>query len=274
MRLLSLAALALLAAAPASAQLAPPNAAGVTYGHVHLTVAEMDVHTALWQEHFGAQIVTKGPLTVAKIPNMLIAFQERAPTGPSQGSAMDHFGLKVRDMGAVIAKWRAAGLEVQSEFTGAEGGPNAYLLAPDGVRIELQEDRALSVPFAGYHVHWFTDMNVDVMNWYARWFGATIRPRGTLQTTADVPGLNLTFAACPDNATPANPCSPTRGRAIDHIGFEIDNLVEFVARMRAGGAGVEFEADPRRIDSIGLTIAYFTDPSGVRVELTEGYDLY
>jgi hypothetical protein len=70
MRYLSLAALALVAAVPASAQLAPPNAAGVTYGHVHLTVAEMDVHTALWQEHFGAQIVTKGPLTVAKIPNM------------------------------------------------------------------------------------------------------------------------------------------------------------------------------------------------------------
>src|SRR5687768_7008812 len=106
MRHLSLAAFALLAAVPASAQLAPPNAAGVTYGHVHLSVAEMDVHTALWQEHFGAEIVTKGPLTVAKIPNTLIAFQERAPTGPSQGSAMDHFGLKVRDMQAVLTKWR------------------------------------------------------------------------------------------------------------------------------------------------------------------------
>ena len=272
MRLLSLAALALLAAVPASAQLAPPNAAGVTYGHVHLTVAEMDVHTALWQEHFGGVVVTKGPLTAVKIPGMLIAFQERAPTGPSQGTAMDHFGLKVRDMQAVLTKWRAAGLEVQSEFTGAEGGPNAYLLAPDGVRIELQEDRALPVPFSAYHVHWFTDMNVDVMNWYAKYFGATIRARGTLTTTADVPGLNLTFAACPDNATPPNPCEATRGHAIDHIGFEIDNLREFVARMQADG--VQFEAEPRFIESIGLTICYFTDPSGVRVELTEGYDTW
>jgi len=111
-------------------------------------------------------------------------------------------------------------------------------------------------------------MNVDLMNWYAKYFGATIRPRGTLQTTADVPGMNLTFATCPDG----NECTPTRGRAIDHIGFEIDNLVQFVARMQADG--IQFEADPRRIDSIGLTIAYFTDPSGVRVELTEGYDAY
>jgi catechol 2,3-dioxygenase-like lactoylglutathione lyase family enzyme len=268
MRHLSLAALALMAAVPASAQLAPPNAAGVTYGHVHLSVAEMDVHTALWQEHFGGQIVTKGPLTVVKIPNILIAFQERAPTGPSQGSAMDHFGLKVRDMQAVLTKWRAAGLEVQSEFTGAEGGPNAYLLAPDGVRIELQEDRSLTVPFAGYHVHWFTDQNVEMQQWYADFFGAMPKARGSLQTTADVPGLNLTFAACPDN----NECTPTRGRAIDHIGFEIDNLIEFVRGMQA--RGVTFEAEPRYIESIGLTIVYFTDPSGVRVELTEGYDEY
>jgi hypothetical protein len=38
--------------------------------------------------------------------------------------------------------------------------------------------------------------------------------------------------------------------------------------------GVQFEAEPRYIESIGLTIVYFVDPSGVRVELTEGYDAY
>ena len=42
--------------------------------------------------------------------------------------------------------------------------------------------------------------------------------------------------------------APTRRRAIDHIGFEIDTLQ--------------------------LKIAYLTDPSGVRIELTEGYDSY
>ena len=266
MRHLFLAALALSAAVPVSAQLAAPNAKGVTYGHVHLTVAEMDVHTALWQEHFGGQVVTKGPLTVVKIPNMLIAFQERAPTGPSQGSVMDHFGLKVRDIEPVVAKWRAAGLEVQSEFTGAEGNANAYLLAPDGVRIELQEDPALTVPVSGYHVHWMTDQYQEIMAWYADFFGATVRPRGSIETTADVPGLNLSFQTCQAE------CAPTRGRAIDHIGFEIDNLVEFVRGMQA--RGVTFEAEPRFIESIGLTIVYFTDPSGVRVELTEGYDEY
>jgi hypothetical protein len=30
----------------------------------------------------------------------------------------------------------------------------------------------------------------------------------------------------------------------------------------------------REIDSIELKIAYIVDPSGVRIELTEGYDAY
>ena len=38
--------------------------------------------------------------------------------------------------------------------------------------------------------------------------------------------------------------------------------------------GVELEFPPRYIESIALKIAFFTDPSGVRVELTEGLDLY
>ena len=267
MRLLTLAAFALLAAAPASAQLAAPNAAGVTYGHVHLNVVEMDVHTAIWTTHFGGQIVTKGPLTVVKLPNILIAFTERAPTAPSQGSVIDHVGLKVPAIGPVVERWRAAGLEVQREsFIGAEGVPNAYLLAPDGIRIELQEDPTQRVPVTGYHVHFLTTAFQSTMEWYADFFSATVRPRGTLTTTADVPGMNLTFANC------TGECAPTVGRAIDHIGFEIDNLVEFVARMQA--RGVVFEREPRDIEAIGLTIVYFTDPSGVRVELTEGYDLY
>ena len=66
---------------------------------------------------------------------------------------MDHFGFKVRNLAEVLQAWRAAGLEVGREFIGAEGFPNAYLMAPDDVRIELQEDKALPVKAAAYHLH-------------------------------------------------------------------------------------------------------------------------
>ena len=49
MKLLLAAAAALAIASPVHAQLAPPNAAGVTYGHVHLNVKDIEVHKKLWE---------------------------------------------------------------------------------------------------------------------------------------------------------------------------------------------------------------------------------
>src|SRR6185295_17650166 len=125
-------------AAPAHAQLAPPNAAGITFGHVHLNVRDVDVHKKLWAEHFGGVVVQKGPLVAVKLPGMLIAFRQAESTGGSQGTVMDHFGFKVRNLAESLQAWRAAGLEVGREFIGSEGFPNAYLMGPDNVRIELQ----------------------------------------------------------------------------------------------------------------------------------------
>jgi len=264
-RYLLAAAAALAMAAPARAQLAPANDLGVTYAHVHLNVADVDRHKLIWAEHFGGEIVVKGPLATVKLPNMLIVLTEREPTGPSQGTIMDHFGFKVRDIDEILASWRAAGLEVQSEFYGAEGFRNAYLVV-DGVRVELQEDPQLPVKASGYHVHFWHEDLEDVMNWYADFFGAEIHPRGSIETTASVPGMNLSFQGC------RTECAPTRGRAIDHIGFEIDDLEAFVAQMQE--RGVAFQVEPRRVDSIELTIAFFTDPWGTYVELTEGFDEY
>ena len=90
-------------------------------------------------------LVEKGPLTAIRLPGMLVALSGREPTAGSQGTVMDHFGFKVRDIDAFLSKWREAGLPVMSEFTGAEGFPNAYVMAPDDVRVELQQDTTLSV---------------------------------------------------------------------------------------------------------------------------------
>ena len=266
MRLLLTAALALSFALPAHAQLAPPNAAGITYGHVHLSVKDIEVHKKLWVDHFGGVVVQKGTLTAVKLPGMLIAFRTAPPTGPSEGSVMDHFGFKVRNLAEVLKGWRAAGYPVTQEFTGSEGFPNAYLMVPDGVRIELQEDKALPVKASAYHLHFLTPEFAKLRDWYVDVFSAVPRKRGTIETTADVPGMNLSFA------TSKMPTAATKGRAIDHIGFEVDNLEAFVKKLEA--KGIKFDVAYRQVPAIGLNIAYITDPSGVYIELTEGYDQY
>lgn len=253
-------------AGTAQAQLSPKNAAGVTYGHVHVNVSDMEVHKKLWVEHFGGVLVSKGPLNAVKFPNMLIAFAQRAPTGPSQGTGVDHFGFRVRSMPDMLRRMRAAGFEVQREFTGAEGHPNAYVLGPDGLRFELQEDPAQQAIALPNHVHLYTPLYKELLDWYATTFSLTKRARGTIATTADAGMINLSFA------TADAPQAPTRGRVIDHIGFEIQNLEAFCRQLEL--KGIKLDQAFREVPAIGLKIAYITDPSGVYVELTEGYDKY
>jgi catechol 2,3-dioxygenase-like lactoylglutathione lyase family enzyme len=262
MRLLLTLALALSIAAPLPAQIAPLNEAGMTFGHVHLNVSDLDLHRELWTVHFGGEIVERGPLTVVKLPRLLIVLTERAPTGGSQGSVLDHFGFKVRDIEAILERWRAAGYEVQSGFTGAEGFPNAYLIGPDGLRIELQEDTTQDVAVMGHHVHFFTPEFEELLPWYVETFGVVPFQRGTIATTANAPGLNLSFGGSRE------PREPTRGRVIDHIGFEFADLEATVRELEA--RGITFDVPLREIPSIGLKIAFMTDPSGVYIELTEG----
>ena len=253
-------------AAPASAQLAPFNANGLTYGHVHLNVKDPEVHKKLWTEHFGGVVVEKGPLIAVKLPNMLIALNKREATGPSMGTVMDHFGFKVKDMAAFLTKWRAAGYQVTQEFKGAEGFPNAYLSGPDDIKIELQEDKTMTRAVEGYHIHFLTPDYVKLLDWYADIFSLPKRKRGTIETTADAPGMNLSFQ------TATMPTVGTKGRTIDHIGFEIKDLAAFCKKLEA--RGIKFDVPYREVPQIALKIAYITDPSGVYIELTEGYDKY
>jgi catechol 2,3-dioxygenase-like lactoylglutathione lyase family enzyme len=260
-----LAVLALLGGQRASAQLAPPNEAGLTFGHVHLNVHDIEVHKKLFAEQFGGIVVQKGPLTVIKIPGMLIALTQAEPTGSSQGTVMDHFGFKVRNIAEHLQKWRAAGYEVQREFKGNEGFPNAFLMGPDGVKLELQEDTTLPVPVSAYHLHYQLADYLKLRDWYVDTLSLVSAKRGTIES-ANAPGMNLSF----QNST--TPTVPTKGRAIDHVGFEVKNLEAFCKKLEA--KGVKFDVPFRRVPAIGLNIAYLTDPYGTYIELTEGYDKY
>ena len=266
MKLLLTGAVALLLASSAHAQLAPSDANGVTFGHVHLNVADIEVHKQLWVEHFGGVVIQKGPLVTVRLPGTFIVLTEREPSGDTEGSVLDHFGFKVPDIEEFLAGWRAAGYEVMSEFPGAEGSPNAYLMGPDEVKIELQQDETLDVKAAGYHVHFYTAEYRGLLDWYVDLFGLEPRRRGVLRYTADTPGMNFTFS----NSRTER--APTRGRALDHIGFEVDDLESFVATLES--RGIEFDLRYRDIPSIGLKIAFLTDPGGVYIELTEGFDEY
>lgn len=256
--------LTLTLASTAQAQLATPNPAGLTYGHVHLNVVDMERHKQIWVDHFDGVVVEKGPLTAVRLPNMLVALTEREPTLAMQETVLDHFGFKVRNMDAFLEKWRADGLEVGRVFIGAEGQTNAYIMLPGDVYVEMQEDQGLSTEISGYHIHFFLPEYEELLAWYTDVFSLEVKPRGSIQTTTNAPGMNISFG----NSSTAR--LPTRGAALDHIGFEFEDLEAFCKELEA--KGIQFDVPFRDIPAIGLKIAFITDPAGGYIELTEGYD--
>lgn len=238
------------------AQLAAPNASGVTMGHVHVYAQDTEAQKKFWVGALDAQETKLGGMLVFKVPGLLIMVQKADPRAGTEGSVVNHLGLKVRDLNATLAKLESAHIPVVSHTP-----PQAMVLAPDAIRVELTEDPGISGPTINHHIHFYATDVEAMKNWYATMFGAIPGKRGKFEA-ADLPGVNLTFT--PSSAAQA----PTKGRALDHIGFEVRNLEAFVKKLEA--AGVKFDVPYRAIPSLGISLAFLTDPWGTYIELTEG----
>lgn len=254
---------ALLISSPGHAQLAGPNEEGVAFAHVHLSVTDLDLHKALWVDMLDGVLVEKAGYAAVQIPGALIFFTEREPSAPSVGTAVDHVGFKVRDLGAVLAWWRDQGYPVDDEWLGGEGLPQAFITMPNGTRVELTGDSTLSASSEMHHVHFYSPQPRELLAWYVDLFGGVPRTRGTIETTADLPGTNLSFGQ-------AASVRSTEGTAIDHIGFEVEDINAFAEMLR--GRGVEFELEPFHVESLEIWVAFFFDPAGTRVEISQGLD--
>src|SRR5271166_5886447 len=94
------------------AQLAPPNAMGISMGHVHLVVNDPDAQKKLFVDVLGAQGKTLAPLELLKVPGILIVLQKArtAPTDGSAGSTVNHFGFLVKSYADTKAKLTAANI--------------------------------------------------------------------------------------------------------------------------------------------------------------------
>ncbi len=251
---LSFAALAL----TGSAQLAPPGESGVSMGHLHIVTKDAAAQKSFWTEELGAQETKLGNMQVFKLPGALILVQQADRSGGTEGSVVNHIAVKVRDLGAVVAKLEAAHISIVTRTE-----QQAMVLAPDDIRLELTQDASLSTPVAYHHIHFYTAKVDEMKKWYASTFGAIPGKRGRFEA-ADLPGVNLSFT--PSDATLAG----TKGRVLDHIGFEVHDLEKFTKKLEA--AGVKFDVTYRKIPALGISLAFLTDPWGTYIELTEGLD--
>jgi len=256
------------AATPVLAQFAPPNDAGVTLAQIHLIVRDVDVQKKFWTLVMGGISVDRGPFTMIAFPEVFVVLEQGEPTGPSEGSVLNHFGFAYKELASQVARWKEQGVDVRMNANGNQG----YVYGPENMRVELAADPELPVPFRMDHLH----MNVPdipaVQAWYEKNFGGRTGQRkrnagpGVVECSY-FPDTTLSFNPLGRGAS--TPLQATKGRGIDRFGFEVKNLDPFVKKLQTDG--VRFDALPQTIRGTSIRSALLTDPWGNSIELTENF---
>lgn len=262
--------------APAWAQLMAAKDGPIAYGHHHVNVASVDAHKKFWVDALGGTPIKIGasPAEIVRFPNVLVFLAARTPSGGTKGTTVNHVGFETPNIRAAVDRLKAAGFpmvtraelppvyEVKDDLGQRPGGNIvAFVMGPDDTKVELIENKALAHPIAMHHVHFAAPDVAAMKAWYVKTFAARPGTRAGFEA-ADLPGVNLTFGGS------ADPVVATRGRTIDHIGFEVRNLEEFCRQLVA--SGIKLDRPYTKVPALGIAIAFLTDPWGTYIELTEG----
>jgi catechol 2,3-dioxygenase-like lactoylglutathione lyase family enzyme len=251
-----------LAAGTAWAQPYTPNEVGVTMGHWHLNSRDIEANKKVFVA-LGGTATKPGDFTIVQFPGVNVYLNQRAgtppPTAGTEGSVVNHVGFLVPNVQDALAKLNGLGLHVTSVDNRKD---QAFVFTGDGLKIELLEDKDQKIPIRHHHVHFYVAESAvpEIQAWYGKVFGAKPGMRGRFQA-ADVPGANLTFTKSDQ------PTVTTKGRILDHIGFDVTNMEEFLKRAEA--AGVKPVVAPSKNASNGVWLAFIADPWGTYIELNQ-----
>jgi catechol 2,3-dioxygenase-like lactoylglutathione lyase family enzyme len=272
---------AILTAGLAPAQITNKDAP-IVVGHYHLNVTSVDAHKKFWVDTLGGTAIKVGspPVDAIRFPGVFLFLHQQPPTGPTRGTTLDHIGFAVPDVpkmtekvvtngyGLTVGREPAPG-ETASPPTAGNYGKFSYLVGPDGVKVELvTNDAPNAPPIMHHHVHFVNKQFVEMQQWYIKALNATLRPGQTdFFIGADLPGVGYMlnfFSWLPNQALVG-----TKGRAIDHIGFEVKDLPAFLQTLPAKGITLT-EPYRKRPELGNIGSAFVTDPWGTSIELTEG----
>ncbi len=271
-------ALCAFAAGSARAQLSKPNAAGVAMGHLHYTVWDVAANKAFWVKLGGKPVTVLGTIEGVQFPDVIVLLRAGAPAAGTEGSVVNHVAFRVQSLAALESE----GFDVHynPDYPGV-----ASVLTPEGERIELFDDglatnlgftldgggsdaaadrhnRKIEVPIIAHHIHLNVpqDQVAAAKEWYAAHFGG-VRGMRWRYEAVDLPGININISGVDTSQ------APTRGRMLDHIGFEVQNLEEFCKELES--KGLKLDRAYSKLPS-GFGLAFLTDPWGTYIELTEG----
>ena len=244
----------------AAAQPAPFNEIGVTMGHWHIAAKDVDANKKLFLA-MGGKLFMPGGNPLVMFPGIYInlVLGTEKGDGGSEGSVINHVGFIVDNVQQRVEQWKAAGVIVLPGLNNRLD--QAFVVTPDGVRIEILEDKTQKVPIRHEHVHLSVQESEipKAQAWYAKTFGGKTGTRNNAPVV-DLPGAQIRFARADAKQ------APTRGRGLDHIGFDVKDHAAVVKKLEAEGITLD---EPVRKSAAGNTITYITDPWGTRIEIVQ-----
>jgi len=264
------------------------------FHHIHLNVSDpaaaIDFYTSKFDCEKGRFADLVDAVWTQK--SWLLFTKVNTPPPSEITSTIWHMGWGAEDMKATYRKQLDSGTKFGTPLTDISalvGQPAnsgkffyAYVDGPDHALIELNT--------AGHHrfghLHLLSADPIAAADWYETHFGWRARKSPQERMYEGFPvGPSASFNAdnvnviifpmgyakkqWPELWKDRTTFESTKGRAIDHIGFSVDNLQETVDRMRA--AGVKITAEPRSIAGGKVKFAFVEGPDRISIELVEGH---
>lgn len=256
--------------AQSSPSAAPSNAAPssdavaegrVSYSHIFLLSKDPAAQRRFWVDIMGATAGTMGPnRDVYTLPTMRVMVNKGDPAAGTEGSIVNHVGFRVRDLKDILAKVAAEHYTIEVVNPNKDNPTQAFVLGPDDLRIELLAGPKIASVAENHQVHFFTPDADGMQKWYLAHLGGKGQALGKVKVV-NLPGTMLLFSPT------ETPVAGTKGRVLDHVGFEVKDLEDFCKTLEANG--VKLDTPYRR--SPQLALAFMTDPWGTRLEFVEHF---
>jgi catechol 2,3-dioxygenase-like lactoylglutathione lyase family enzyme len=234
------------------------------YGHIHLTATDATAAANWYAKHFGGTPTGFGGDTSegVKIDRAMfgsigvIFFQKKAGFEGSVGSALDHIGFSMPDIAGKLKELVDDGAKSLGKVINFGGMDLAFVEDPWGTKIEIIDGPDTRVL---HHLHLHSADAKGTLDWYEAAFGGERKKfKGALAAIK----YNDIWLIVQGSR---KELAPTKGRAMDHLGWNFPDLDAAAKDLEA--KGVKFTLEPRPYKTVN--IAFIDGPDGVRIELVQ-----
>jgi catechol 2,3-dioxygenase-like lactoylglutathione lyase family enzyme len=258
--------------------------------HVHINATDPTASVAFYTATFDCEKARyRGRADAVWAQKSWLLFDEVKQAPPSGIlSPIWHIGWGAEDMRETYHTLAASGTRFETPLTDisalAGRPPDSFFFAyVDGPDHELIELNTANHHHFG-HLHLLSADPVAAGEWYARHLGIPLRAKQTGKRVyegfpvapasflqADNVSIIIYPVECARVAWPKNwsdrkDFESSRGRAIDHVAFSVDDLAGTVARLR--NEGVKVLEPPHEV--MGVKSVLIEGPDHIAIELVEG----